>query len=123
MTNMIGIVLVVASFALIFLYPDLPGLGISTVNLALTGLLLLCSATVRDRAALEWERIVLAAWLALSPWMIGVSTVDGVAWISLICATLVFFPAASFVSQPWGLGKAKALGSFPTYDPGKKRHM
>ncbi|MDK4718836.1 SPW repeat protein [Rhizobium sp. CNPSo 3968] len=123
MTDMIGIVLVVASVTLLFLCPDLPGLAASTANLALTGVLLLSGASVRDRNALAWERIALAAWLAVSPWMIGVSVVGGVAWFSIVCASLVFFPAASLVSQPLAFGKANALDAFPTYGPGKKRRM
>jgi hypothetical protein len=123
MTTTIAAILVIASLALLMLYPDLPGLAVSVVNLGLSGVLLLSGAALQDRNALAWERIALAAWLALSPWLIGVSEVSGVTWFSIVCATFVFVPAATLVSQPWAFGKAKALGSFPTYAPSNKKHM
>lgn len=123
MARTVGIGLVVTSAVLLFVYPSLPGLAVSTVNLGLVGMLLLSSHTLSDRKALEWERIALAAWLASSPWVIGVSEGGGVAWISVICATFIFAPAASFLSQPWAYGKAKPLGSFPMHGPAKKRHL
>ncbi len=99
-TDTIGAVLIVASVTLLLLYPDLPDLAVSSVNFALTGLMLLSGTNMRDRQVLEWERVGLAAWLAMSPWVVGVTAIVGVTWTSTICATLVFVPAALQVSQP-----------------------
>ncbi len=96
----IGTVLIAASVTLLLLYPDLPGLAVSSVTFALTGLMLLSGGNMRDRRVLEWERVGLAAWLALSPWVVGIPATNGVTWTSIVCATIVFVPAALQVSQP-----------------------
>ncbi|ENN85270.1 hypothetical protein RHSP_54423 [Rhizobium freirei PRF 81] len=121
--NAIGVFLVVASATLLFLYPDLPRLAVSTANFVLTGIVLMSGATQPDRQGLEWERIVLAAWLAVSPWVIGVSAVTGLTWTSALCASLVFIPAASVVSQPSAFGKKRVHASVRTEGADRNRRV
>ncbi|WFU13427.1 SPW repeat protein (plasmid) [Rhizobium sp. CB3090] len=67
----IGTSLVIASFAPAFLFPNLGGILAFSLNSGLCGLALLSSENALERYPREWERITLALWLAISPWLLG----------------------------------------------------
>ncbi|MBB6303779.1 SPW repeat protein [Rhizobium leucaenae] len=103
-----GTSLVIAAFALAFVAPDLGGLLAFSLNSGLCGLALLSSENALERYPREWERITLALWLAISPWLLGFHDAAGATWTSIICAALIFFPAAWTVSHPEEFARAHA---------------
>lgn len=96
----IGTSLVVVSLAPAFLLPNLSGILAFSLNSGLCGLALLSSENALERYPREWERITLALWLAISPWLLGFHGVASTTWTSAICAALIFLPAAWTVSHP-----------------------
>lgn len=102
----IGTSLVIASFASALLFPNLDGLLAFSLNSGLCGLALLSSENALERYPREWERITLSMWLATFPWLPGFHGGVATAWTSIICAALIFLPAAWTVSHPEEFAKA-----------------
>ena len=103
----IGTSLVIASFAPAFLFPNLGGILAFSLNSGLCGLALLSSENALERYPREWERITLALWLAISPWLLGFHGAASTTWTSVVCAALIFLPAAWTVSHPEEVARAE----------------
>ncbi len=91
--------LVMASFAVIFLFPDIDRMAVSALDFAFCGLALWSGRNSSDDRTRAWERIEIATWLVISPWVLGFDKVSVTTINALACGVVIFIVSASVVGR------------------------
>lgn len=107
-TLIVGILLVIAPFALTIPAPEGTSTLPVTVNLVASGaaaIALAIAALVAFRQWEEWLDVALGLWLIVSPWVLGFSYAQTAVWVAVAGGAVI-----------------AAMGAWTAYDEGSAGH-